>query len=248
MFFGVGVGRVFLCDVLPMFLLYYLVFRSRKCLEKILLMSGLAFLGFLDWLSGVFRGGFSGPEVPHFAAQKRHVKSSPFLSFFFRSSIFVTRWFLEGFGARTPLLVLEMLWVCVFVWISYKIQGVLFAVFGFRCFFRSFSLSVSFSSSFSSGGQPGCPFLPSLCLSPGCRTSGTWTGGSVMCMFSLFSVSSLCPGRSPFPFLFSLLLLSLSRFSLSLACVFKSESVREFRQRTPTQHVPSARVDHIPAT
>ena len=56
----------FFCAVLPMFLLYYLVFRSRKCLEKILLMSGLVFLGFLDWLSGVFRGDFSGPEMPHF--------------------------------------------------------------------------------------------------------------------------------------------------------------------------------------
>ena len=66
LFLGVGVGRVFFCVVLPMFLLYYLVFRSRKCLEKILLMSGLVFLGFLDWLSGVFRGGFSGPEMPHF--------------------------------------------------------------------------------------------------------------------------------------------------------------------------------------
>ena len=34
LFFGVGVGRVFFCAVLPMFLLYFLVFRSRKCLEK----------------------------------------------------------------------------------------------------------------------------------------------------------------------------------------------------------------------
>ena len=51
------------CAVLRKRLLYYLVFRSRKCLEEILLMSGLVFLGFLDWLSGVFRGGFSGPEI-----------------------------------------------------------------------------------------------------------------------------------------------------------------------------------------
>ena len=40
LFFGVGVGRVSFCAVLPLFLLYYLVFRSRKCLEKILSMSG----------------------------------------------------------------------------------------------------------------------------------------------------------------------------------------------------------------
>ena len=71
LFFGVGVGRVcFFCAVLPMFLLYYFVFRSRKCLEKILLTSGLVFLGFLDWLAGVFRGGFSGPEMPHFCCPK----------------------------------------------------------------------------------------------------------------------------------------------------------------------------------
>ena len=43
LFLGVGVGRVFFGAVLPMFLLYCLVFRSRKCLEKILLMSGLVF-------------------------------------------------------------------------------------------------------------------------------------------------------------------------------------------------------------
>ena len=43
LFLGVGVGRVFFGAVLPMYLLYCLVFRSRKCLEKILLMSGLVF-------------------------------------------------------------------------------------------------------------------------------------------------------------------------------------------------------------
>ena len=39
LFLGVGVGRVFFGAVLPMLLLYYLVFCSRKCLGKILLMS-----------------------------------------------------------------------------------------------------------------------------------------------------------------------------------------------------------------
>ena len=68
-FFGVGIGRVFFVLFCLCFC-YYLVFRSRKCLEKILLMSGLVFLGFLDWLSGVFRGGFSGPEMPHFCCPK----------------------------------------------------------------------------------------------------------------------------------------------------------------------------------
>ena len=48
MFLDVGVGRVFFGAVLPMFLLYFLVFRSRKCLGKILLMSGLVFVGFFS--------------------------------------------------------------------------------------------------------------------------------------------------------------------------------------------------------
>ena len=47
MFLGVVVGIVFFDSVLPMFLLYNLVFRSRKCLEKILFTSGLVFLGFV---------------------------------------------------------------------------------------------------------------------------------------------------------------------------------------------------------
>ena len=43
LFLGIGVGRVYSGAVLPMFLLYYLVFRSRKCLEKILFWSGPLF-------------------------------------------------------------------------------------------------------------------------------------------------------------------------------------------------------------
>ena len=43
MFLGLGVGRVFSGAVLPMFLLYDLVFRSRKCLEKIFFWSGPLF-------------------------------------------------------------------------------------------------------------------------------------------------------------------------------------------------------------
>ena len=46
LFSGVGVGRVFFGGFLPMFLLYFLAVRSRKCLEKFLLMSGLLFSGF----------------------------------------------------------------------------------------------------------------------------------------------------------------------------------------------------------
>ena len=54
MFLGVGVGRVSFGAVLPMFLLYFLLFRSRNCLEKILLMSGLVFLGCLLSSFGCF--------------------------------------------------------------------------------------------------------------------------------------------------------------------------------------------------
>ena len=45
LFLGIGMGLVCFGAVLPIFLLYYLLFRSRNCLEKILLMSGLVFLG-----------------------------------------------------------------------------------------------------------------------------------------------------------------------------------------------------------
>ena len=55
LFYGVGVGRVVFGAVLPMFLLYDLVSRSRKCLEKILLMSGLVFLVFFFSLPWFFR-------------------------------------------------------------------------------------------------------------------------------------------------------------------------------------------------
>ena len=120
LFLSVVVGLVFFDRVLPRYLFYHLVFRSRKCLGKILLMSGplfekifgseLLFLNFgvgvgrvffwccfaygfallfgfslpkmsrknsLDVRSCVsgffglavrsFRGGFSGPEMPHFS-------------------------------------------------------------------------------------------------------------------------------------------------------------------------------------
>ena len=54
LFLGVGVGRMFFGPVLPMFLLYYSFFRSRNCLKKILLMSGLVFLGFFLSSFGFF--------------------------------------------------------------------------------------------------------------------------------------------------------------------------------------------------
>ena len=50
MFWGVVVGVVCFDSVLPMFLLYNLVFRSRRSLEKILFMSGLVF----SWVRSLF--------------------------------------------------------------------------------------------------------------------------------------------------------------------------------------------------
>ena len=55
MFLGVEVGLVFFDGVLPRFLFQVLALRSRNCSEKILLMSGLPFLGSfsLSWFSVV---------------------------------------------------------------------------------------------------------------------------------------------------------------------------------------------------
>ena len=55
MFYGVGVGLVCFGAFLPMVLLYYLFFRSRNCLRKILLMSGPVFLGCFLSSFGFFR-------------------------------------------------------------------------------------------------------------------------------------------------------------------------------------------------
>ena len=60
LFLGVGVGRVFFVDVLPMLLLYFLVLRSRKCLGKFFLMSGLV-LSEIFFLSSF---GFSPTSSP----------------------------------------------------------------------------------------------------------------------------------------------------------------------------------------
>ena len=54
LFLGVGAGLACFGAVLPMLLLYYLLFRSRNCLEKIHLMSGLVFLGCLLSSFGCF--------------------------------------------------------------------------------------------------------------------------------------------------------------------------------------------------
>ena len=54
MFLGVGVGRCFSGAVFAYVFAYYSFFRSRNCLEKILLMSGLVFLGFFFSSFGFF--------------------------------------------------------------------------------------------------------------------------------------------------------------------------------------------------
>ena len=152
--FGVGVGRVlFWCCFAYVFCSIVWFFA----LEKILLMSGLVFLVFF-WIGcpEFFGEVFRALKCPIFAAQKPHVKALPFLVFF---SIFVTRWFLEGFGARAPLLVLEMFLVgsgCAYLYgfcIRYREFFPPFLGSGASLLFSS-SLPFS-SSSFSSGGRPG---------------------------------------------------------------------------------------------
>ena len=90
LFLGVGVGRVFLGAVLPMFLLYYLVFRSRKCLEKILFMSGLVFLGFFS-LPLVFPSSSLFLERESLGSNRAHPPHAPVFvcSCFFCPAAFV---------------------------------------------------------------------------------------------------------------------------------------------------------------
>ena len=55
-----------------------------------------------------FSWRFFGPRnAPFLLPKNGKRKTLPVLAFFW-SSIFVTWWFLEGFGARAPLLVLEL--------------------------------------------------------------------------------------------------------------------------------------------
>ena len=108
LFLGVGVGPVFFGAVLPMFLLYCLVFRSRKCLEKILLMSDLVFLGF-----------FSHPLV--FSSTSR------FLFFFFKRES-------SGSNRAHPHTHLG----CFFLFLFLSRRACLFALFGRASRFLAF--------------------------------------------------------------------------------------------------------------
>ena len=87
----------FFCAVLPMFLLYYLVFRSRKCRKNSLDVRSCV-SGFLDWLSGVFREDFSGPEMAHFCCPKTACEKFSLSLFFFRSSILLCGGFWKVLG------------------------------------------------------------------------------------------------------------------------------------------------------
>ena len=193
-----------------MFLLYYLVFRSRKCLEKILLMSGLVFLGFLDWLSGKT------------ACEKFS------LSLLFFGVLFLLCGFLEGFGARASRSgdVLGWFWVCVSIWILYQIQGVLSAVFGFRRCFFALSLPPFLSPPPLLGAGLGSP--SSSFSAPGCRTPDyRYLHRRELIAAHVFLFLLFLPGSAARPLSSSLLLPSLSLFlslsllsllSLSLAC------------------------------
>ena len=169
-----------------------------------------------------FRGGFLGPEKPLFRSQKRPEKSSPclspfFLEFYFCYAVVLGRFWGTNSASGSGVF-LGWFRVRVFVGFLHKLQGVLFAVFGFRCFLGpSLSPSLSAFSSSSSGGRPGCSFSAPLRLWAGHRTSGTCTGGSTMSCSRSFFLS--LPGSAAFPSSSALALpLSFSSFSLSLAC------------------------------
>ena len=79
LFFGVGVGRVFFvlfclcfCSIIWFFASGEFFLDVRSCVSGFF---GLAVRSF-------FRGGFRALKCPMFAAQMRHVISSPFLVFF----------------------------------------------------------------------------------------------------------------------------------------------------------------------
>ena len=78
LFFGVGVGRVFFCAVLPMFLLYYVVFFAPDNVSrKFSLCQVLCFWVFWIGCPEFFGEVFRALKCPIFAAQQRHLKSSP---------------------------------------------------------------------------------------------------------------------------------------------------------------------------
>ena len=157
---------VFLCCFAYVFALLFGFFAPENVSKKFSWCQVLCFWFFWIGCPEFFGEVFRALKCPIFAAQKRHVKALPFLGFFFRCSIFVTRWFLEGFGARAPLLVLEMFLVgsgCAYLY-GFCIR--------YREFFPPFlgsgaslrfSSSLPFSSSFSSGGRPGWAFLLFFC-------------------------------------------------------------------------------------
>ena len=130
------------------------------------------------------------------------MKSSPFPCFFsefyFCYAVVSGRFWGKGSASRSGD-VLGWFWVCVSIWILYQIQGVLSAVFGFRCFF-ALSLPPSSSPPLFLVAGLGFPPPPSLRLLAGRRTPATWSGGSVMRMSSrFFSPLSARVGRRFLP-------------------------------------------------
>ena len=110
----------------------------------------------------------------------------------------------------------------VFVGFLHKLQGGLFAAFGFRCFSARLSLSPSSPSPPSLlGAGPGALSSSSVGLHAGRPTSAMWAGGSTMAAHVLFLfflfLSARVGRRSPSLLPPSVFSLSLSLFSLSLA-------------------------------
>ena len=131
--------------------------------------------------------------------------------------------FPEAFGPRTPCLVMAVFLFasgCAFLYgFMYRILGVLSSPFLGFWLLRSCSPSLSFSSSFSSGGQPGRLFLFFLLLARRTTDFRYLRRQELRVHMVLFFCLLSLPGSAAFPFSSpAFCLLSLSFFSLSLAC------------------------------
>ena len=125
LFLSVVVGLVFFDSVLPRVLFYFLVFRSRKCLGKILLMSGPLFekiFGSELLFFGVGVGRFFGAVLPMLllyylvfrfrkCLEKILLMSGPLFQKIFRSELLFF-----GVGDGRVFLVLFCLCFCSIIW------------------------------------------------------------------------------------------------------------------------------------
>ena len=200
--------------------LHFAVFQSSTCLRFFVRR---VFRNELWDGSPEFLGRIFGPKNAPFASRKRQRQSSPFLRFFFRSSIFVTARFCGGFWATNSVICVGCFFAgsgCAFLFgFSYLIQGVLvflpFSGLWGRCFGVRFLSSSSFFFLLSFSGPAWVLFLSLLCSCRQDLNAGSRQVRLSICLCSVSSFFSLPPGRLPyFLALFFLFLLS-----FSLACI-----------------------------